>query len=104
MESLFKVREMAIFFNKYNKLSQKLFISSDQILSGNRKKLNIDSTIVGACKYELEEDISDITKEIVRNDQDINKSINFINKKQEDLCLYLLKYNQEKYEKSINED
>ena len=100
MEALFKVREVAIMFNKFNKLSQKLFISSDQILTANRKKLNNDSTIVGAYKYELEEDLSNLTRDVVKNDQEINKSMVYLNEKQEELCLYLLKYNKMNCEKS----
>jgi hypothetical protein len=95
MESLFKVREFAVVFNRYNKLSQKLFVSSDQILTGLRKKLNIDSTIVGANKYDLDEDISDLTKKIAQNEQDISKSMIYLNTRQEELCCYLLKFNEE---------
>lgn len=102
MESLFRVRELAVMFNKYNKQSQKLFVSPDQILSGLRKKLNYDSTIAGGYKYIVEEDINDLTKTVVKNEQDISKSMVFLNKKQEELCLYLLDYNEGNVERNIN--
>lgn len=94
MENLFKVRELAVFSNKFNKLSQKIFTSSDQILTGHRKKLNNDSKIVGSCKYDIEEDISELTKEIIRNEDEIAKSMQFLKQKQEDLCDFLINYNK----------
>jgi hypothetical protein len=102
MESLFRVRELAVMFIKYKKKSQKIFVSTDQILSGLRKKLNYDSTIAGGYKYIVEEDIKNLTNTVVKNEQDISKSLVFLNKMQEELCLYLLNYNQENIKRNIN--
>jgi hypothetical protein len=101
METLFKVRELAVMFHKYNKQSQKLFVSTDQILTGLRKKLNYDSTVAGAYKYVIEEDINNLTKQVVKNEQDIIKSMNYLNRRQDELCLYLLDYNQANIERKI---
>lgn len=86
-------------------------IPTDEMLSQNNKKLELDLDLIGPQKYTLE-DISELTKKVVEQENQINHAISFMSEKQNEICQFLIRFNtlksfEEKKEtrhKSIAED
>jgi hypothetical protein len=92
MKQLLYVRESAVKFIKTHKMANSHFIPSDQALSHLGRKLEKDVDVIGPIKYEVE-DITQMMKKIIENEEEINNSITFLKNKQNELCEYLVNYN-----------
>ena len=87
-----RTKEIGVQFNKFRKIASTHSIPSDEILSQLEKKLTKDADALGPEKYVLD-DITNITKRIIENEQDINNAVNYLKEKQDDLAAYLVKFN-----------
>ena len=92
---LLKIKEIAIQFQKFNKIASTQSIPSDELLSQLEKKLNLDSEILAPLVNDIK-DINQITKNIMKTEKELYQAINYIKTQQDDVADFLVKYNNKK--------
>jgi hypothetical protein len=91
------VKETAVNFSRFKKLALTQSIPSDEVLSRLQKKLERDTDAIGPEKFVLN-DITEQTKRIIENEQNINNAVNYLKKRQDELAEFLIKFNNVKGE------
>jgi hypothetical protein len=102
IKAVLRTRQYGVLFSKLNRKAESYLIPPDIILSSLDKKLEIDTIKIGAHKYEIDEEISKMTNTIIENDELINNSVNYLHKRQNELCEYLIKFNKYREKKSLD--
>ena len=92
---LLKIKEIAIQFQKFNKIASTQSIPSDELLSQLEKKLNLDSEILAPLVNDIK-DINQITKNIMKTEKELYQAINYIKTQQDDVADFLVRYNNKK--------
>jgi hypothetical protein len=59
------------------------------------KKLDKDLEKVGPMRYEIEEDVIKLTREIHKRNKEINNAMNYLNQKQRSISHFLVNYNNQ---------
>jgi hypothetical protein len=97
MKQFMLVKETAVNFSRFKKIALTQSIPSDEILSRLEKKLERDTDAIGPEKFVLN-DITDQTKRIIENEQNINNAVNYLKSRQDELANFLIKVNNIKGE------
>ena len=89
------VKASAVIFHRNYKLLKTNFIPSELVMLSLSKKLDKDMEQVGPLRYEIEEDIGQLTRDIHKTNKEISNALNYLNHRQKSISQFLVKYNNQ---------
>ena len=89
------VKASSVVFHRSFKILKTTNITSEQIILQLSKKLCRDTDYIGPIRYDIEEEISKLSKGISVSDKEINNAIRYLNSRQNSLTKFLVNYNNE---------